>query len=94
LGYKKFKNPKEYEIMGDYLNTRKMQDVLVGDLEVTYYHRSMESIMQDILRSDFEIIDFAEPQPIEETKEHHKSFYDIHTKIPLFMIFALRKKAS
>ena len=90
LGYKK--QNQECEVVGDYLNTRKINDVWFGNFDVSYYHRSLESIMSDIFKSDFEIIDFAEPKAIPAVKEKDKVFYEIHDKIPLFMIFALRKK--
>lgn len=92
LGYKKFKNNKGCEVVGDYLNTRKINGVLFGNLDITYYHRSLESIIADILWSGFQIIDFAEPKAIPAVKEKNKRFYEIRDKIPLFMIFALRKK--
>lgn len=91
LGYKK-KN-KECEIIGDYLNTRKIDDVWFGDFKVSYFHRSLESIISDILKAGFQIVDFAEPKAILEAKEKDKVFWEIREKIPLFMIFALRKQA-
>lgn len=92
LGYKKLKKNQECEIVGDYLNTRKINDVWFGNFDVSYYHRSLEAIIADILKSGFEIIDFAEPKAVPAAKDKDKVFYEIHDKIPLFMIFALRKK--
>lgn len=91
LGYKKQYKNQDYEIIGDYLNTRKINDIWFDNLEVSYYHRSLESIISDIFKSGFQIIDFAEPKATSEVKEKDKMFYEIHDKIPLFMIFALRK---
>ena len=92
LGYKKFKKNHECEVIGDYLNTRKINDVWFGNFDVSYYHRSLESIITDILESGFQVVDFAEPKAIPAVKEKDKVFYEIHDKIPLFMLFALRKK--
>ena len=92
LGYKKQKKNQECEVVGDYLNTRKINDVWFGNFDVSYYHRSLESIMADIFKSEFKIVDFAEPKAIPTVKEKDKVFYEIHDKIPLFMIFALQKK--
>ncbi|MEX0917645.1 MAG: class I SAM-dependent methyltransferase [Candidatus Paceibacterota bacterium] len=92
LGYKKLKKNQECEVIGDYLNTRKINDVWFGNFDVSYYHRSLESILTDILASNFQIVDFAEPKAVPAAKEKDKVFYEIHDKIPLFMIFALQKK--
>ena len=92
LGYKKLMKNKECEITGDYLNTRKINDVWFGNFDVSYYHRSLEKIIADILQSGFQIVDFAEPKAVPNAKEKNSIFYEIHDKIPLFMIFALQKK--
>ena len=92
LGYKKSKKNDGYEIIGDYLNTRQVDGVMFGDLNVSYYHRSLESTIKDILESGFQIVDFAEPKAISAVKEKSKRYYEIRDKIPLFMIFALRKE--
>lgn len=92
LGYKKYRQTQNCEVVGDYLNTRKIDDIWFDDFKVSYYHRPLESIMQDIISSDFEIIDFAEPKAILEAQQKDAVFYEIHNKIPLFMIFKLRKK--
>jgi SAM-dependent methyltransferase len=92
LGYIKHKDTNTSDVSGDYLNTRKINDIWFGDFKVSYFHRSMEAIMRDILNSDFEIVDYGEPKAIEKCKEIDPVFWEIHQKIPLFMIFELRKK--
>lgn len=62
------------------------------DFEVSYYHKSLSSIIKDIIKSKFEIIDFIEPKSIDAAKEEEVVFWEIHQKIPLFMIFELRKR--
>ena len=52
----------------------------------------MSSIIKDIIKSRFEIIDFIEPKSIDAAKEEDAVFWEIHQKIPLFMIFELRKR--
>lgn len=91
MGYSKNKKDKTCRIYGDYLNTRKIKDVWFDEFEVSYYHKSMSSIITDIIKSKFEIIDFIEPKAIDSAKENERVFWDIHQKIPLFMIFELRK---
>jgi len=91
LGYRKDKKTDTAETVGDYLNTRKVEDVWFGDFEVTYYHRSLESIFKDITDSDFSLSLFLEPKAIKSVKEVDAVFGEIHDKIPLFMIFELKK---
>ena len=92
IGYSKDKASQTCKIYGDYLNTRKIKDVWFNDLEVSYYHKSMSSIIKDIIKSKFEIIDFIEPTSIDAAKEEDAVFWEIHQKIPLFMIFELKKR--
>ncbi len=92
LGYKKNKELKTCELLGDYLNTRKIDDIWFGDFKVSYVHRSIQEILSDILKSDFELVDFLEPKAVDGCREVDAVFWEIHQKIPLFMIFELRKK--
>ncbi|HQF36277.1 MAG TPA: class I SAM-dependent methyltransferase [Candidatus Dojkabacteria bacterium] len=91
LGYSKNKKTKSCEIYGDYLNTRMVRSVWSNSLEVFYYHRPLSSIIRDIIKAKFTIIDFHEPKATELAKQKDIAFWKIHQKIPLFMIFELRK---
>lgn len=93
IGYEKYKNG-ECEVFGDYLNTRKIDDIWFDEFNVTYYHRSLSEIIGDILKSGFVISDFIEPKPLKSVVKEKPNFYDIHSKIPLFMIFELKKEFS
>ncbi|MEK7615629.1 MAG: methyltransferase domain-containing protein [Patescibacteria group bacterium] len=90
LSYIKHKSGKA-EIHGDYLNTRKVNDLWFGDFQVTYYHKPLSEIMKEIREAGFEIVDFLEPKATEGAKKLKPSFYEIHQKIPMFMIFELKK---
>lgn len=91
MGYTKYNHKDEYEIFGDYLNTRKINDVWYGDFEVSFYHKPFSSIIREILDSGFKIVDFTEPKAVARAKKEKYSFWKVHQKIPLFMIFELRK---
>lgn len=91
MGYEKF-DKKKPRIYGDYLNTRKTSSIWFNEFRVTYYHKPISGIVRDILKSGFEIIDFTEPRATPAAKKAKPDFYQIHSKIPLFMIFKLRKK--
>lgn len=92
LGYKKILDPKSVEIYGDYLNTRKIKDIWFGDFEVTYYHRPMQDIVKDILESGFVISGYLEPKAVEGCKAVDPIFWELHQKIPLFMVFEIIKQ--
>ena len=94
LGYKKLKETNSTEIVGDYLNARKIDDLWWGDFEVTYFHRPLREIMQDIFRSGFELTDFLEPKAIDACKEVDHSFWEIHEKIPIFIVIELTKRTD
>jgi len=91
IGYTKYNNEKRYEIYGDYLNARKVKDTWFDEFEISYHHRPLSSTIKDILSSGFKIIDFIEPKPINTVKNKDRRFWDIRQKIPLFMIFELKK---
>ncbi|MBU1091744.1 class I SAM-dependent methyltransferase [Patescibacteria group bacterium] len=93
MGYEKYKDGR-CEVFGDYLNTRKIDDIWFNEFNVTYYHRSLSEIIGDILKSGFRITDFIEPKPLVEVSKENENFYKIHDKIPLFMIFELKKESS
>ncbi len=91
IGFEKSKS-SQGKIFGDYFTTRKIHDIWFDELKVTYYHRSLTAIMQDILKSDFIISDFIEPQPIKSLAKIWPYFYRVRSRIPIFIIFELRKK--
>lgn len=88
--YEKLNN-WEYKVFWDYLNKRRVKDKLFDELEIAYYNRPISEITNNILKSWFIIKDFQEPKPIKEFKTINPKFYNIHSKIPIFMIFELKK---
>ncbi len=92
LGSEHDKKANKIKLYGDYLNTRKINDIWFNNFKVTYYHRPFSLILNDILKSDFEIINCIEPRPLKSSKKINPGFYEKGNKIPLFLIFKLRKK--
>lgn len=76
-------------VQGDYLGTRRIDDVWFGSMPVSYYHRPLGAIMADVIGSGLRIRAFVEPTPISLAQETAPGFHAIHSKIPLFMIFDL-----
>jgi len=99
LGYEKYKDGK-CEVFGNYFNIKKINDIMFNefnaidflDIKITYYHRSLPNIIGDILKSGFMITDFIEPKPLKSViKNSCPGFYKGYSKIPIFMIFELKK---
>jgi SAM-dependent methyltransferase len=92
LGYKKSKSILgEYKVFGDYLTERKVKDTLFGTIEVEYFHRPISAIMMDVISAGFEIIEVAEPKPTQNNTQIPKDFVEVYSKIPLFILFKIRK---
>lgn len=90
MGYKKYNSGKS-KIFGNYLTTRKINDILSHNFKVSYYHRSISEIISDIIKSGFIISDFIEPKPLKSVLRVKPEFYKIYSRIPLYMIFELKK---
>lgn len=80
-----------YVTHGDYLNPRKINDVWFNNFKVTYYHRPISLLLKDILKSGFKIEDCIEPKPLDSVKKLDLNFWIKANKIPLFIIFKLKK---
>lgn len=91
LGYIKHQELGTCSVMGDYYTSRKINDIWFETLDVAYFHRPMDELMQDILRSKLVLIDFEEPRIDDEAREIDPMFWEIRKKIPLFVIFKLKK---
>lgn len=89
LGYEKGKSG--VKVCGDYLNKRKIKDVWLGGLEVEFYHQSMEDILKKVLNSQFTLVSLSEPKPIKRAEKEDPEFYEIHSKIPQFLVIKLQK---
>ena len=92
LGYEKQKTTAGFTVWGDYLTPRRVEDVLFGKIPITYYHKPISEMVNIFIRSGFEILTMVEPLPLPGTKKSHPDFYETYSKIPLFLIFKLRKK--
>jgi len=91
MGYEKYESG-ESKVFGDYLNTRKIDDIWFNEFKVSYYHRPLSEIIGDIVKSGFIVSDFVEPKPLKSVAKEKQNFFDIHSKIPLFMILELKKE--
>lgn len=92
FGYKDYKKTDDCVIYGDYLNPKKLEIHIGKDLIVTNNHRPLSTIIKEIVSAGFELIDIVEPKALDESKANNQKFWEIHQKIPEFMIFELKKK--
>lgn len=92
LGYIKYENRRRPIIYGDYLNPREINDIWFQELNMRYWHKPFSVIFRYLKESGFVIDDIIEPKPVPSAKMNDASFWEIHQKIPLFIIFVLRKK--
>ena len=91
LGYEKDENDT-VTVYGDYLNPRKITDTWFDQLQVTYYHKPLSEIFTGCIQAGFVLSKFIEPKPVPAIKQERPDLWEIHNKIPLFMILELRKK--
>jgi len=92
LGYKDIKNTNDCETYGDYLNPSMREVTINKDLKVTNYHHPLSTIIKEITSSGFELLDIVEPKALIPSKESFPKFWEIHQKIPEFIVFELKKK--
>lgn len=92
MGYTRNNKTNKTEIYGDYLNARLIKDTWFGKLNVSFYNRPISDMVADIRAGEFEILDLLEPKATAAAKKVKPDFYEIHQKLPLFLIFELKKK--
>lgn len=92
LGYKKDKkDDTQFQIYGDYLGFNKVQYKLFDKLDIIYYNRPISQMFSEITQNNLQIIDIIEPKPILESAKIKPDFYEVYSKIPLFLILKIQK---
>lgn len=82
---------EEYAVHGDYLNQRLIRETWFGNLDVAYYNRSIADLFRGLRTAGFEVMELLEPRPIAGAEQERKSFFEIHSRIPLFVMFKAKK---
>lgn len=91
LGYEEDNDKHQLKIYGDYLTERKITQTWFGDLKVDFHHKTLQTMVHEILQSGFEIKDIIEPKPQEEMKKFDSNSFQILNTIPYFLIFEIKK---
>jgi len=94
LGSSKLDDGSNQETYGDYLTSREVIIKFGEGFESINYHRTIGEQIKDILDSDFELLNFVEPKPIENTKKEYPNKYETDCKIPEVLIYHLRKRGN
>lgn len=92
IGYDTYEKPAH--IYGDYLNVTKVTQKPQNYPTITYWNRPISSYLRIIREQGLELLDFVEPNVAPQAKEVDAEYYNIHSKIPQFMIFVTRKTAK
>lgn len=92
LGYKDFKSSNSYEIYGNYFEAKAFDVRVNNALTVSNCHRPLASLIRDIVRSGFELLDIIEPKALGKFEKEYKKFWEIHQRIPEFMVLEIKKK--
>ena len=91
LGYEKNRG-RLTKTYGDYYVTYPTDAVLPDGIHIRYYHKPLTSIFREIRESGFLIDSFIEPKPTKGMRFADADNYKLYSKIPLFMIFKLKKQ--
>lgn len=92
LGYSKSKSNSTIEVFGDYLGFRAINDILFGQMKVTYYNRSISRIFSELTEAGLVVTNILEPSPDITSTQTPEDFREIYSKIPLFVIFSAISK--
>lgn len=79
-----FKESLNYNIWVNPYNHKK--------IKAPFYHKTYETIIKTILRNGFEIIDYKDCFPLKKAKRLFPKEFSKYSKMPIFMVFKLRKK--
>jgi SAM-dependent methyltransferase len=92
LGYRKSKiRDMDYTVYGDYLTPRPISDLLFGKIEIVHYHKPISQMFLEIQKSGMKINKIVEPLPTLESRREKLDFYEVYSRIPLFVIFETEK---
>jgi SAM-dependent methyltransferase len=93
LGYRKSKlRDMDYTVYGDYLTPRPISDLLFGKIEIVHHHKPISQMFQEIQKAGMQVNQIVEPLPTLQSRRDKLDFYEVYSRIPLFIIFEITKK--
>lgn len=89
LGFELNKQTNDLAIYGDYLTERRITAKFGGSFEATFYHKTFSSMLREFRESKFQVLDCLEPAPVPGAAEHDPTFFQIRSRLPIFILFRL-----
>lgn len=86
---------KKYRILGDYFKERKYYGVWKlkdKKVKVGCYHKTYETIINTIIKNNFEIIGYKDAFPIPRAKKLFPQDYALYSKVPFFTVWKIKKQ--
>lgn len=93
LGYRKNKEDKGFEILGNYIDHTEHKIEFSENLHVTVMNVPLGERVNSIISSELQLEKLLEPKPIKEMELIAKREFEIRSKIPSVAVFSLRKPA-
>lgn len=62
------------------------------ELKIPAYHKTYETIIKEIVRNGFEIVDYKDCFPSKESKKIWPKYYRYLSRIPFFCVWEVKKK--
>ncbi len=84
LGLKSYFDEGKYQFVAEFDNGKK--------IIIPCYHKTYESIIKNLIRNNFEILDYIDAFPDKRAKKLFPKSYEKFSKIPKFCIWKVRKR--
>lgn len=88
-------NGKKIRVFGNYFNERKRNENWIVEgkkIKISFYHITYETIINTIIKNNFEIIGYKDAFPIKKAQKLFPKDYVVCSKIPIFSIWKVKKK--
>jgi|TARA_Y100000310_G_scaffold327089_1_gene392913 SAM-dependent methyltransferase len=87
---------KKLKILSNYFKEGLKEEIWkfedVKPIKVKFYHNTYETIMNTIIKNDFEIMGYKDAYPLKHSKKYFPKDYESATKIPIFTIWKIKLK--
>lgn len=84
LGFDRTVEP--VKLYGDYLQTRRVTQEYPTGFTIQFWTRPVSEYLQAFLETGYQILQVTEPKPVPESAASDPELYNIHSRIPLFLM--------
>jgi len=89
-------NGKRMVVFGDYFKERRISNIWRDnygkEMQMSFYHKTYETIIKTILNNNFEIVDYKDCFPLKRAKKLFPEDYADYSKKPFFCAWKVKKK--